>query len=267
MRTAYPELNRVLAELVAGARAVLGENFVGAYLQGSFAVGDADEHSDVDFLVVTSREVDETEQEGLRRLHELLFALDTPWAQHLEGSYVPLEQLRHVDPDRSPWFYFDNGATEPTWDGHDNTAVVRWSLRERGAVLAGPAPASLVDPVSADVLQAQVTDDIVAFGDWLRERDGWSVRLQNLVVVTYCRFLHTLETGMVTSKREAGEWALGALDPAWTGLIRQALADRPDPWRRVHEAADEALVARTFAFVDYAAEVARGSAGTRRAAR
>jgi predicted nucleotidyltransferase len=38
----------VLGELVSGARAVLGSNFAGAYLQGSFAVGDADEQSDVD---------------------------------------------------------------------------------------------------------------------------------------------------------------------------------------------------------------------------
>jgi predicted nucleotidyltransferase len=29
----------------------LGDNFVGVYLQGSFAVGDADEDSDVDFMV------------------------------------------------------------------------------------------------------------------------------------------------------------------------------------------------------------------------
>jgi hypothetical protein len=55
--TAYPELNATLAELVAGATSILGENFCGAYLQGSFAIGDADEHSDVDFLIVTHNAV------------------------------------------------------------------------------------------------------------------------------------------------------------------------------------------------------------------
>jgi predicted nucleotidyltransferase len=45
--TIYPELNRVLEDLVASARTILVENFCGAYLQGSFAVGDADVHSDV----------------------------------------------------------------------------------------------------------------------------------------------------------------------------------------------------------------------------
>jgi predicted nucleotidyltransferase len=51
--TAFPDLNEVLRELVSSVQAILGENFCGAYLQGSFAVGDADEHSDVDFIVVT----------------------------------------------------------------------------------------------------------------------------------------------------------------------------------------------------------------------
>jgi hypothetical protein len=60
--TAFPELDAVLAQLVAGLRATLGDNLVGVYLQGSFAVGDADEHSDVDFLVVIERELTEDEQ-------------------------------------------------------------------------------------------------------------------------------------------------------------------------------------------------------------
>jgi predicted nucleotidyltransferase len=51
--TAFPDLNGVLAELVEGARSVLGENFCGAYLHGSFATGEADAYSDVDFMVVT----------------------------------------------------------------------------------------------------------------------------------------------------------------------------------------------------------------------
>jgi predicted nucleotidyltransferase len=63
-------LNAVIAELVSGAREILGENFCGAYLQGSFAVGDADEHSDVDFLVVVHDELTDAQQAALEALHE-----------------------------------------------------------------------------------------------------------------------------------------------------------------------------------------------------
>ena len=52
--TPYPDLNVVLREFVTQVRNVLGANFIGAYLQGSFAVGDFDIYSDVDFLILTN---------------------------------------------------------------------------------------------------------------------------------------------------------------------------------------------------------------------
>src|SRR6266516_1245932 len=79
--TGYPELDAVLRELVAGVREILADNFCGAYLQGSFAVGDADVHSDVDFIVVTHDEVSAPQLEGLQAMHKKLFALEVPWAQ------------------------------------------------------------------------------------------------------------------------------------------------------------------------------------------
>ena len=50
--TSDPALNSVLHELVASVQTVLGDNFIAAYLQGSFAVGDWDNDSEVDFLIV-----------------------------------------------------------------------------------------------------------------------------------------------------------------------------------------------------------------------
>jgi hypothetical protein len=38
----------------------------------------------------------------------------------------------------------------------------------------------------------------------------------------YCRMLHTLATGEVTSKKQAMSWALKILDPQWHGLIARA---------------------------------------------
>ena len=78
-----------------------------------------------------------------------------------------------------------------------------------------------------------------------------SRRQQSLLVVSCCRMLHTLETGRVTSKPEAGRWALGALDPRWRSLIRRALEDRRDQWGQVHQRPDERTVEHTLAFVDY----------------
>ena len=65
--TPFPALDAILDELVTRARQILGANFLGAYLQGSFAVGDADEHSDVDFLIVTQDELTEAQDASLYR--------------------------------------------------------------------------------------------------------------------------------------------------------------------------------------------------------
>ena len=66
----------------------------------------------------------------------------------------------------------------------------------------------------------------------------------------------TMELGVVASKRQAAEWALGALDPRWATLIERALGDRADPWQRVHEPAKPEAVAETMAFVAYAISLA-----------
>src|SRR5262245_54614944 len=201
--TAFGDLNQLLVELVDGVRVVLGDNFCGAYLQGSFAVGDADEHSDVVFVVVTKGEVTAEQQAELQALHRMLYAFPTPWAQHLDGSYVPLQVLRRPDPDRRPLLYLENGATEFALDNHDNTAVVRWSRREHGVVLAGPDPRELVDPITPDQLRADVRWVLAAWAAWFRSIESISRRMLAVAVLSHCRILNTLATGEVVSKRVA----------------------------------------------------------------
>ena len=255
--TIYPELNAVLDELVASVQEILGDAFVGTYLLGSFALGDADEHSDVDFLVVTRADVNE-ELADLQAMHGRLYERDTPWAQHLEGSYTPEEILRRVDPTRASFLFLDNGARELGRDPHCNTAVTRWTLRERGVVLAGPEPKALVEEVTHAQLREEMRWMAREYAAWAQEpteagpMSRWK---QPYLVLTLCRILHTEATGTVVSKTEAGRWALRTLDPEWADLIQRAIEDRPDPWRRVDEPTDAALVERTLAFVDYALRV------------
>jgi hypothetical protein len=134
-------------------------------------MGDADAHSDVDFLIVTEEPLTESEQADLQALHRRLYALPVAWAQHLEGSYAPRASLRRVDPKREPFLFLDHGASKLVWDRHCNTAVTRWILRQHGRVLAGPDPAQVIDSVAADELcsEALLTIDETAL--WAREME------------------------------------------------------------------------------------------------
>jgi hypothetical protein len=135
---------------------------------------------------------------------------------------------------------------------------MRWVVRRHGVPLAGPDPQSLVDPVAPDALRREAVATMQDYADWaqgLTEMSRWT---QPYLVLTCCRVLATLALGEVVSKRAAADWAVGALDPTWRGLIERAQADRPDPWGRVHRTAEPELAERTLAFVDYALEQTKG---------
>jgi len=239
-------LNAVLSHLVEGAKSALKGNLIGAYLQGSFAVGDHTAYSDCDFIIVVARDLAFEELEALQRLHKEIHLLPYPyWRRGLEGSYAPAailrrwstiprdppgEHRRHdwADPGTSgapprayPFWYLDHGSDTLVRSEHDNTQVVRWCLREKGVVLTGPSLRELIDPVSAAALRAEVreTMDRCLSTGLPMPMIAW----QAFWVGLYCRMLHTLVTGEVTSKKQAMSWAQRVLDPQWHGLIARAM--------------------------------------------
>jgi len=123
-------------------------------------------------------------------------------------------------------------------------------------VLAGPDPRELVDPITPDELRTDVRWALGLWQAWFRSQDSISRRALAVAVLSHARILHTLALGEVSSKRVAGEWALQTLDAEWAPLIRWALDDRPDPWMKVHEPADPALLCRTRQFTDYVKSLA-----------
>jgi hypothetical protein len=225
--TRYAELNGVLHDLVTGAQGALGESFVGAYLQGSFALGAGDLHSDCDFLVVVAERPDATQEAALRALHRDLPHRDGFWNRHLEGSYAVAGDLRTTAGLGREWLYVDHGWDEMAWSEHCNQPWTRWILREHGITLVGPCPTQLVEPVPEDVLRdaartglGTLAEDVLA---WCPADTAWC---QRYLVVQACRSLYTLRTAQVASKRDALRWAMMHGDPRWRPLLQQVLADR-----------------------------------------
>jgi hypothetical protein len=244
-------LNHVLDDLVERVQVVLGANFVGAYLQGSFAVGDFDLHSDVDFVIVTADALSQADVSSLQAMHKQLFALDIAWAQHLEGSYFPANVLRRPPGgDRQLWF-LDHGSSHLIPSDHCNTLLVRWVVREHGVTLAGPAPATLVEPIPAKALRTEILATMRNWGsDILAHPEPYNNRFyQTYIVLAFCRMLHDLHTGVPGSKRAGAAWAKANLDPSWAGLIDRTWAGRPNPALSVRQPADSADFRATLQFV------------------
>lgn len=251
--TPYSDLNQVLSTLVSRIQAILDKNLVGFYLQGSFAVGDFDRDSDVDFLVVIENELSSDQVDALQVMHDQIYQLESKWAQHLEGSYFPREILRHHSKQGSQLWYLDNGARSLIQSDHCNTIVVRWVVREKGVTLAGPAPKALIDPISVDLLRADIYETIMTWGqEILDDPARFNNRFyQGFIVLSYCRMLHDLHRGTNGSKREGAEWAKVTLGPGWSDLIDRTWATRPDPSQKVRQPADPQDFDRTLKFVQY----------------
>lgn len=240
--TPYPAVNSVLQVLLPDIQAVLGDQFIGMYLYGSLAYGGFDQDSDVDFVVATHSELPEALFSGLQSMHTRIAKLDSWCATQLEGSYIPLQALRQYDPVRVLHLHIDRGPGECLERMHIEDPVLsrawwggwvllRAALFEKGITLTGPAPQSLVEPVSSEDLK-QATLAILP---------GWAVPLQkhpaelahrgyqSYTVLTLCRMLYTLENAAIASKPVAACWAQIRLGKPWAALIERAWAGRHDP--------------------------------------
>ena len=246
-------LKDVLARLVAGVRERLGANYVGAYLQGSLAIGDFDDASDVDFLIVVERDVPAETIERLQDFHRALFEHQSYWSRHLEGSYVPRAALADLPPPRRKLLYLDHGSTTFERSDHDHYLAVLWTLRERGVVLDGPEPDTLIPPIPPDALRNEVRTTMT---EWAAEIFGDPTKMslwwyQAFAVLSYCRMAETLATGEVYSKRHAAEWATRVMDPRWHGLIDRAQRRRLQPAVERMSPADPRVLAETRSFIRY----------------
>jgi 8-oxo-dGTP pyrophosphatase MutT (NUDIX family) len=259
--TGFYELDRLLEDFVSRVSAILGDDLVGAYLTGSFALGGGDRHSDADFIVVTAKRPTPEQEAALRELHAEIPTRAGHWPHNLEGSYAPAADLASIEALGEEWLFVDRGHREMAWSTHCNTEDVRWTLRERGVTLAGPEPRGLVAEVPPEALRESMRPLIERFlpdlFTWISFDNAWA---QKYAVATLCRMLYTLETAEVTSKPAALEWAKEALDPGWRGLIQQVLDDRDRAWDP-EERPRPGSVEATTAFAEYArsrAEVRTG---------
>ena len=157
-----------------------------------------------------------------------------------------------------PLWYLDNGARELVRSEHDNTRVVRWVTREKGITLAGPAPSVLIEPVPSQDLALEVYDMLRLINDeWSTAEAIGPALTQAFFVTLCCRALHTLETGEVTSKRAATEWASTHLEDTWRELIETAWSRWRDARATLSGPADPLAVQQTIELIRHTFEIAR----------
>ncbi len=211
-----------------GLRRVLSDNLVGVYLHGSLALGCLNpDRSDLDLLIVSQMGLLLAEQRGLAVL-----ALETSRSPlPLEFSVVQrsaLSNWRHPAPYE---FHFSEDWRDQMvaelahsggqmWDGErlDYDLAAHVTITQRRGISLYGEPVAAVIP---DVPRADYVDSILRDFDWARERIA-----DNPVyaVLNFCRIYGYLLNGQISSKAEAGHWALHDLPEIYRPLIQAVLA-------------------------------------------
>ena len=145
--TPYPDLDELLGELLGHWQRILGSRLAGAYVQGSFALGGGDQHSDCDWLVATHGSLTKPEISQLRNLHDEIPTREGHWCHDLEGPYAPIAEFASLDQLGHRWLYNNHGHRTLEWDDHCNRYYTRWILRDHGITLTGPISRSFMPVV------------------------------------------------------------------------------------------------------------------------
>jgi predicted nucleotidyltransferase len=241
------DIDKLLSGLLERIRQILSAKLVGLYLYGSLVAGDFDRDiSDIDLLAVTSMDIDEREFALLETMHNDIAAEHPEWEGRLEIAYLSARALKTFKTESSRIAVISPGEPFHFKEAGNDWLINWWTVREKGIVLFGADPATIIEPISKQEFLQAVREQAKEWREWVyhsRERP-W----QAYAILTMCRALYANANGDLASKKQAARWAQAEL-PEWASLIENALAWRA-AWR--DKAVDhEATFPETVGFVHF----------------
>ncbi len=242
--TPYPDVNSLLARLLAELQTVLDQRLSGLYLYGSLVWGDFDPTvSDIDLLAVTSADLDAAALAALQAMHTDFAAHHPAWDGRIEVAYVPVHALATFRTHASPIAVISPGEPFHVKQAGGDWLVNWYFVREVGRTLYGPPPHTFIGPIAREEFVQVVRDHAQAWPVWVE--DAHTRQAQAYAILTLCRALYTVRLGEQASKPQAAAWAAAYL-PAWADLIQQALVWRKTPYDPTVDHAASLDAARRF---------------------
>ncbi len=254
------DLRQYLIRIAATLGDVLGDTLVGLYVHGSLATGAYHrDRSDLNLIAVVSRKLLPHERGSLART---LVALSDarPMFGDIEVSVVQ-EFYAHAFEHPLPYeVRYSSAWHEPIRHGrvdferdevYVDLAVQFVEVRERGATLVGPPPASLFGPVPWHAYINALEADFESARPVLMEKPVYAV-------LNALRILHgaTGRTMSVLNKDEAGVWGMQSVPRMYHSVINDAL----QIYRGTKSADDVVFVQRDIiALREYVRERSQGA--------
>jgi hypothetical protein len=226
--TAYADINELLEVLLSSMQKILGQKLVGLYLYGSLVIGDFDPTiSDIDLVAALASDLDDKEFEALHKMHVDFAHQHKEWDDRIEVCYISLAALQTVKTGTSHVANISPG--EPF---HIRETSIEWLIswyvvRETSITLFGPAPKTIIEPISKEEFIEVIRTHTKAWYEWIHDMHNRTS--QAYAILTMCRALYTLKYGEQVSKKQAALWAKQEF-PERALLIDNAYAWR-EAWR------------------------------------
>ena len=202
----------------------LKENLVGVYLHGSLAMGCFNkDKSDIDIIVVMNEAANDKDGiiKELMKISlkpspiEISFLLEDKLKNPNSTCYYDLHYSEYWREKYTNMFLENKELGRDILEDGDLPAHMR-VINERGITLWGKDKYGVFPEISDKEYLKSILYDF---------EDAWenfSIKPEYYILNT-CRILNFLETNKVTSKREAGEWALDVLPDRFRYIIKSSL--------------------------------------------
>ena len=208
---------------VSLVRAVLGTDLIGVYLFGSAVVGGLRARSDIDLMAVSSRRLTIREKRNI--IEQMLTITGKPRSVELtilvSSEIRPWHYPARMDFQFGNWWRneYEKGVVEPYRSNvnPDLASLIRVVLHAN-AVVIGPPPAELFDPVPRKDYIAGLVSTI---DEWLEDLKENDLGIRN-VVLALARIWFGVVTGQIRPKDQAAEWALSRLPPRHRAILQRA---------------------------------------------
>lgn len=206
--TISQEVGVICQAFADGLKRILGEKLHGAYVYGAAAFPDAVPTGDIDFHVILTGELTDTERSELDRLHQSLAEQFPPLGGEMDGYYILLKDAMRESPPRSQMW---RRAVDDSWALH-----CQHIRAGRCIALHGPDPREIYRPSTWPLIENALRGEVDFVQKHLREHPDYCI-------LNLCRLIYSFETrDVVVSKAQAADWACGAL-PEWRRDIELAM--------------------------------------------
>ena len=189
-----------------GLLGILGDDLIGVYLYGSLARGCYHPaSSDLDIIAVTRRACEESEYAAILQVYQ-------DAGGQADAVFVTEEQL-NADVFPTPIGFLVKLKIIHVPEGRGDFLLQRQEAYEAGVALVGPEPREIIRPVPWPLLKESL--------DFLFPHIVG--KFKNPVLML-CRIAYAHANHSLSSKKQAGEWALEAFEKQWRPMISVALA-------------------------------------------